>query len=99
VLSGFRKDGQAEQRNGTEEPEHLYSVLTTVIIHQLNENECQFKSEIYGQYLLLITESFGQHSHLQTIQNTYQILVVVNCSITFLKKGVRFHFYIQDNNP
>jgi hypothetical protein len=30
-MSGFRED-QAEPRNGTEEVEHLYSILTIVII-------------------------------------------------------------------
>jgi hypothetical protein len=38
-MSGFREDGQAEQRNATEEPEHLYSILTIVIMYQLNKND------------------------------------------------------------
>jgi len=38
-MSGFR-EGQAEPRNGTEELEYLYSILT-VVIYQLNKNDCQ----------------------------------------------------------
>jgi hypothetical protein len=44
--------GRAKKRNrGTRTP---LSVLTTVIIYQVNKNERQFKSKIYCQYVLLI---------------------------------------------
>ena len=93
-MSGFRED-QAEPRNGTKELEHIYSVLTIVIIYQLNKNECQLTNKMYCQDLF-ITGCFG---HLQVIQNTYKILVwVIGICFFFLKKGVRFHFYIQHNN-
>jgi hypothetical protein len=54
-MTGIR-EGQAEPRNGTEELEHLYSVLTIVIIYQLNKSDCQLTNKIYCQYLLFITE-------------------------------------------
>jgi hypothetical protein len=51
-MSGFR-EGQAEPRNGTEELEHLYSLLIIVIIlvYQLNKNDYQLTNKIYFQYL------------------------------------------------
>ena len=39
MISGFR-EGQAELRNGREELEHRYYILTIVIIYKLNKNDC-----------------------------------------------------------